>query len=93
MIELLTEAEAAKRLRMSARTLRRIRLGGKIRYIQPTPRKIFYHPDDLAQFIAAHAKENACLSTSRKARTSGTLISSSRVIPFTALEHRHDRKK
>lgn len=53
MSDLLTPDEAAARLKMSERTLRELRKQGRIRYIQPTPRKIFYDPADCDAFLAS----------------------------------------
>lgn len=53
MGDLLTPDEAAARLKMSERTLRELRKQGRIRYIQPTPRKIFYDPADCDAFLAS----------------------------------------
>lgn len=43
--ELLTEREAAAVLHVSARTLRDLRSRGMIRYVRPSPRKVFYRAD------------------------------------------------
>ena len=48
--ELLTEKEAAARLRISERTLRKIRSSGEIPFVQIGMRKIFYRKDKLPQF-------------------------------------------
>lgn len=48
---LLTEPEAAEHLRVSSRTLRRLRQAGAIRYVAVTSRSVAYRPEDLQAFI------------------------------------------
>lgn len=52
--ELLTDAEAAERLRISARTLREMRARGEIEYVL-VGRKRFYTLAQLAEFIATNS--------------------------------------
>jgi len=47
---LITEAEAAAMIGLSPRTLRALRSAGKIRYVRPSPRKVFYKPEDVAEY-------------------------------------------
>lgn len=51
MIELLTEKEAAARLRISERTLRNIRGQGDIAYVRIGKRIVRYRPEDCDSFI------------------------------------------
>ena len=61
MTQLLTENEAAARLRIGERTLRGIRQRGEIRYILIGARKIFYRPEDCEEYLAARVRvEDAC---------------------------------
>lgn len=53
---LLSEAEAAARLLVSARTLRDIRRQGRIKYVAITARKIAYRPEDCEEYVAAHVR-------------------------------------
>jgi hypothetical protein len=72
---LLTEAEAARLIHVSPRTLRALRSRGEIRYVRPSPRKVFYTAEDCAEFIASRTRQDdpVCPSTSpRKARASTT---------------------
>lgn len=55
MGDLLTPDEAAQRLRVCTKTLRRLRQAGAIRYVAVTKRKIFYRPEDCAAFIEQRA--------------------------------------
>jgi hypothetical protein len=48
---LLTEEQAAERLLMHPRTLRKLRQEGAIRYVALTGRKIAYRPEDCEAFI------------------------------------------
>ncbi|WP_430459106.1 helix-turn-helix domain-containing protein [Sphingomonas parapaucimobilis] len=82
---LLSPQEAAKRLSVCTKTLRRLRQGGHIRYVAITDRKIRYRPEDCDDFVASRArKAPECPSTSRKTRRISTLTSSSKVVDFTA---------
>jgi hypothetical protein len=53
---LLTEAEAARRLRVCTKTLRGFRKNGLIRYVALTGRKILYRPEDCDAFVDAKSK-------------------------------------
>lgn len=58
---LLTEPEAAERLRIGERTLRGIRQRGEIKYVLIGARKIFYRPEDCDEYVAAHVRvEQPC---------------------------------
>lgn len=46
----MTEEQAAERLLMHPRTLRKLRQEGQIRYVRITSRKIGYRPEDCAAF-------------------------------------------
>jgi excisionase family DNA binding protein len=78
--DFLTEAEAAERLRVSQRTLRALRSKGMIRYVRPSPRKVFYKPEDVAEYLErATCQDNPpCPSTNRKKAASGTTTSGSK---------------
>ncbi|WP_197418454.1 helix-turn-helix domain-containing protein [Sphingomonas sp. CCH9-F2] len=85
MTVLLTPAEAAARLHLCTKTLRRLRREGHIRYVAITDRKILYRPEDCDEFVASRARKAAeCPSTSRRTRPTTTSISSGKVIGFTA---------
>lgn len=76
---LLPEAEAAEALGVSQRTLRNLRKAGIIHYVRPSPRKVYYTPEDVAEYIDRQRRMECppCPSTSpRKART-GTMTSKS----------------
>ncbi|WP_405052963.1 helix-turn-helix domain-containing protein [Sphingomonas sp. SORGH_AS_0802] len=85
MTDLLTPDQAAARLDVSTKTLRRLRQEGHIRYVAITDRKIRYRPDDCDEFVASRArKAPECPSTSRKTRPISTSTSSGKVVGFTA---------
>lgn len=52
MSALLTEAEAAERLRLAPRTLRELRSKGKITFVRLTARNIAYRPEDCDEYVA-----------------------------------------
>lgn len=70
---LLTEAEAAERLRVCTRTLRKARKSGQLTFVQ-MGRVIRYAESDLAQFIE---RQRQCPSISAKAPRSGNTRSRS----------------
>lgn len=77
---LLTEAEAAARLRVCTRTLRKERQAGRLTYVR-IGTKVLYSPDDLNRFIK-DARE--CLSPALPARRSGASHATSAVRDFEA---------
>ncbi|WP_375292436.1 helix-turn-helix domain-containing protein [Sphingomonas melonis] len=82
--ELLTPEQAAARLHVCTKTLRRLRDDGHIRYVAITDRKIRYRPEDCDDYVAARArKAPECPSTSRKTRRISTSTSSGKVVAFT----------
>jgi len=76
--DLLTEAEAAKRLRIGERTLRQLRCDGKIRYIALTARKIAYRLEDCEEYLAARVRVNDPAAVAprpkRRARPTGKIV-------------------
>lgn len=53
MTDLLTHDQAAARLKVCAKTLRRLRTEGLIPYVAVTARKIFYRPEDCDAYLAS----------------------------------------
>ncbi|MBN3537801.1 helix-turn-helix domain-containing protein [Sphingomonas pseudosanguinis] len=85
MTELLTPEQAAHRLSVCTKTLRRLRQDGHIRYVAITDRKIRYRPEDCDDYVASRArKAPECPSTKRVNRRTSTTTSSSKVVDFTA---------
>lgn len=76
--QLLTPDEAADHLRVSEKTLRRMRSQG-LPYIALTSGTIRYRAEDLNTFIDERTLQ---CHTARKARASGTTISKSGVVDF-----------
>lgn len=81
MSDLLTHDEAAARLRVCTKTLRQLRQQGLVRYVQVSPRKIFYRPEDCdaylescAQFAPAHAPSQR-RGKGRRLRTEQNVVS------------------
>ena len=56
MTALLTPEEAARRLRVSTKTLRQLRQAGEIRYVAVTERRIFYRPEDCDDFLERRSR-------------------------------------
>jgi hypothetical protein len=85
---LLSPRQAAARLAISEALLRRHVDAGEIPYILlgrgEKRRKIGFDPADLDAFVDQR-KQRACPSTAPRARRSGTSISGSVVVAFTAL--------
>lgn len=55
---LLTREEAAKRLRISVRTLDDLEAGGRLRAVR-IGRRVLYHPDNLDAFIRQQSREGS----------------------------------
>lgn len=80
---LLTEEQAAERLLMHPRTLRKLRQEGKIRYVALTARKIAYKPEDCLAFVESRAKqEPETRPRSRPGRSTGNRRTGN-IIPFS----------
>jgi excisionase family DNA binding protein len=54
---LLTEEQAAERLLLHPRTLRKLRQAGEIRYVALAGRKIAYRPEDCAAYVERHVRQ------------------------------------
>ena len=54
---LLTEEQAAARLLLHPRTLRKLRQAGQIRYVALAGRKIAYRPEDCAAYIESRSRQ------------------------------------
>ena len=82
---LLTPLEAAARLHVSDKTLRRLRQQGLIRYVAITERKIRYRPEDCDAYIQSRVREeDQCQFTSRQTRQSTSTTSNIVAADFTA---------
>ncbi|WP_084621166.1 helix-turn-helix domain-containing protein [Paracoccus aminophilus] len=87
-LTLLTPAEAARALRISTKTLQRLRNRG-LPFVMLTSGTIRYRPDDLTNFIEGHTE----CRTARKERASGTTTSKSGVFDFMALAAQKTMKR
>lgn len=82
MTQLLTEMEAAMRLRIGERTLRGIRQRGEIRYILIGARKIFYRPEDCEEYLAARLRmEQPCQTSTKRRRQRNANVGN--IVPFS----------
>ena len=54
---LLTEEQAAERLLLTPRTLRKLRMAGQIRYVALTDRRIAYKPEDCIAYIESRMRQ------------------------------------
>ena len=80
---LLTETEAAELLRVCARTLRKARAAGLLRYVL-IGRAVRYTVADLESYIdALRQKAAPCPSPAKPTRSTGKL-KTGQIIPFTA---------
>ncbi|WP_425335991.1 helix-turn-helix domain-containing protein [Sphingomonas kaistensis] len=83
-VTLLKESQAADRLAIAERTLRKIRGEGRISFVL-IGRSVRYSLSDLDAFIqSCRGKVARCPSTSRKAARTSTSTSSEMVVAFTA---------
>lgn len=80
---LLTEAEAAERLKIGERTLRDLRRRGLIRYVALTARKIMYRPEDCADYVESRVRQND--PPARAGRPRRTSRRTGIVIPFSQI--------
>lgn len=82
---LLTEEEAAKRLLLSARTLRDLRRTGLIRYVRLSARKIGYRPEDCDDYVASRVcvEQPMPLSPPATRRKSAKRAAFGNVVPFS----------
>ncbi|WP_084697134.1 helix-turn-helix domain-containing protein [Paracoccus marcusii] len=84
-----TPDEAAAYLKVSQKTLQRLRNRG-LPYVMISSGTIRYRPDDLTTFIEDRVQQ---CPTARKARASGTSTSKSGVVDFTAVAARMTTRK
>lgn len=81
---LLTEPEAAERLRLCARVLRKARQDGRLHYVL-IGRAVRYRVEDLESWIETLRKvEIACPPKRRPTRSSRPKRKSAEIVPFTA---------
>lgn len=81
---LLTEEEAADRLLVSTRTLRKLRQEGEIRYVALAGRKIAYRPEDCRQYIESRVRvEQPAPVTRGRQRAVGNRRHGN-IVPFSA---------
>lgn len=80
---LLTETEAAQRLSLSPRTLRKARSEGKLRYVL-IGRAVRYTEDDLSTFIDSfRTVQPSCPPKPQPTRSTRSTRRSAQIIPFT----------
>lgn len=84
MSDYLTEAQAAERLHVCTRTLRRIRQSGAIRFVAVTARTILYRPEDIEAFVEQRARLNHIPEPRKSARTNQKRKDGPVVVSFTA---------
>lgn len=81
---LLTEEEAAERLLMSTRTLRKLRQDGDIRYVALSGRKIAYRLEDCINYIETRLRVADPSPVTRRAPKSVGNRRNTNIIPFSA---------
>lgn len=81
---LLTEEQAAERLLLHPRTLRKERQAGRIRYVALAGRKIAYRPEDCVAYVEARSRQEATLPAPRpRGRAVGNRRGGN-IVPFSA---------
>lgn len=80
---LLTEEQAAERLLMNPRTLRKLRQAGAIRYVALTGRKVAYRPEDCEAYVQSRIRQAEAAPSRPRARMAGNRRSGN-IIPFSA---------
>ena len=81
---LLTEEQAADRLLMNPRTLRKLRQNGEIRYVALAGRKIAYRPEDCEAYIQSRVRMADPIPAPRSRPRAVGNRRSGNVIPFSA---------
>lgn len=84
MTDLLTPEEAARRIRVSTKTLRQLRREGLIRYVAVTERKILYRPEDCAAFVEARTRTDDPTHVAPRPRRRTAGKKAGNVVSFTA---------
>jgi hypothetical protein len=80
---LLTEEQAAERLLMHPRTLRKLRQAGAIRYVALTGRKVAYKPEDCIAYIESRSRqEEPPMHRPRAGRSVGNRRNGN-IVPFS----------
>lgn len=81
---LLTEEQAAERLLLHPRTLRKLRQAGEIRYVALAGRKIAYRPEDCTAYIETRLRQAPPLLAPRaRGRAVGNRRGGN-IVPFSA---------
>lgn len=80
---LLTEEEAANRLLVSTRTLRKLRQEGEIRYVALAGRKIAYRLEDCLNYIESRLRVADPAPVTRPAPTAVGKRRGGNIIPFS----------
>lgn len=83
MTALLTPEQAAERIRVCVKTLRRLRQEGAIRYVAVTSRKILYRPEDCDDFLASRVT-TAVVTLFTQRRSAKRVARTGNVASFTA---------
>jgi hypothetical protein len=81
---LLTEEQAADRLLMHPRTLRKLRQSGEIRYVALAGRKIAYRPEDCEAYIQSRVRQSDPVVIHRPRPRAVGNRRSGNIIPFSA---------
>lgn len=81
---LLTEEQAAARLLMHPRTLRKLRQEGAIRYVGLVGRRVAYRNEDLDEFIASRLKMEPVIAPARHGKRTVGRRASGNIVPFSA---------
>lgn len=80
---LLAPEEAADRISVCTKTLRRLRAQGLIRYVAVTERKIMYRPEDCDAFLESRVRMEPPSEPTRR-RSARRLRSEGNVVSFLA---------
>lgn len=81
---LLSEDQAAKRLLMHPRTLRKLRQQGEIRYVALAGRKIAYRPEDCEAYVQSRLRQDDPLPRPRARQRAVGNRRGGNIVPFSA---------
>lgn len=93
MTTLLTPAQAAERVHVCEKTLRKLRREGLIRYVAITDRKIMYRPEDCQDFIDRRSRFDDAPPVPRHRGKRQAPPSRNNVVPLLGFTARQNRAR
>lgn len=92
-MELLTEEQAARRLGIGAKSLRKLRQQGLISYVAITTRKILYRPEDCDEYVQSRVRREKPTTPTYNVTRGRAAARLPRVVPFSEMMRREKEGK